>query len=114
MFAGIAKLLMPAEQLAAQSGMPGAFLHFIAICEVLGAVGLILPAALGVKPFLTPLAAAGLTIIMIGAVATSAASLGISAAVMPFGVGLIAAAVARSRWPVTPPPLTAATASTAR
>jgi uncharacterized membrane protein YphA (DoxX/SURF4 family) len=98
---GIAKLAMPAEVLAAQSGLPGTFLHFIAVCELLGAAGLILPSALRVKPFLTPLAAAGLTIIMVGAVVTSAATLGVSAAVMPFIVGMACAAVAQARWPLT-------------
>jgi uncharacterized membrane protein YphA (DoxX/SURF4 family) len=43
------------------------FIRFIATCELLGAVGLILPRALGIVPVLTPLAAVGLGIIMIGA-----------------------------------------------
>jgi hypothetical protein len=98
-FAGLAKLSMSADALAAQSGLPGAFLHFIAVCEILGAAGLILPGLVGVKTALTPLAAAGLTIIMGGAVATSAASIGSSAAVMPFVVGIMTTLVARYRWP---------------
>jgi uncharacterized membrane protein YphA (DoxX/SURF4 family) len=102
-FAGVAKLMMPADVLAAQSGMPGTFLHFIGVCEVLGAAGLILPGLFRIKPLLTPLAAAGLTIIMIGAVITSLATLGPSAAVLPFVVGVITAAVARARWPLSTP-----------
>jgi hypothetical protein len=43
------------------------FIRFIAGCELLGAVGLVLPWALHVAPVLTPLAAVGLGIIMIGA-----------------------------------------------
>lgn len=103
LFAGVAKLMMPAEVLAAQSGMPGTFLHFIAVCEVLGAAGLILPGLLGIQPFLTPLAAAGLTIIMLGAVITSLVTLGPSAALLPLVVGVMTAVVARSRWPLSTP-----------
>jgi uncharacterized membrane protein YphA (DoxX/SURF4 family) len=44
------------------------FMVTIGVLEVLGAIGLILPWALRIQPRLTPLAAAGLTIIMIGAV----------------------------------------------
>lgn len=103
LFAGVAKLMMPAEVLAAQSGMPGTFLHFIAVCEVLGAAGLILPGLLGIQPFLTPLAAAGLTIIMLGAVITSLVTLGPSAALLPLVVGVMTAVVARLRWPLSTP-----------
>jgi uncharacterized membrane protein YphA (DoxX/SURF4 family) len=38
---------------------------FIGVCEFLGGIGLILPALTGVKPRLTPLAAVGLTLIML-------------------------------------------------
>ncbi|MFI6874968.1 DoxX family protein [Streptomyces sp. NPDC050400] len=44
----------------------------IAAAEVLGALGLVLPAATGIAPVLTPLAATGLALIMLGAVATHA------------------------------------------
>jgi uncharacterized membrane protein YphA (DoxX/SURF4 family) len=42
----------------------------IGTAEVLGALGVILPAWTGIAPILTPIAATGLAIIMIGAVAT--------------------------------------------
>ena len=42
----------------------------IGVLEILGAAGLVLPAALGVAPMLTPLAAAGLAVLMVGAVFT--------------------------------------------
>ena len=96
-FAGGFKLTIPAEVMAAQSGMPGAFMHFIAACELLGAAGLVLPGLLRIKTELTPLAAAGLTIIMAGAVTTSLVTLGASAAIMPAVVGLMTAAVAFGR-----------------
>jgi uncharacterized membrane protein YphA (DoxX/SURF4 family) len=40
----------------------------IGLLEVLGSIGLILPAALGIAPLLTPLAAVGLALTMIGAI----------------------------------------------
>jgi hypothetical protein len=46
---------------------PLAFIRFIAICELLGAIGLIAPRAAGIAPALTPIAAIGLGVIMIGA-----------------------------------------------
>jgi len=70
-FAGGMKLVMPLEKLAGPPGsvvLPGAFVRFIGVAELLGGIGLVLPALLRIKPGLTPLAAAGLVIIMIGAV----------------------------------------------
>ena len=67
--AGFMKISSPIEQLA-QSGMSfvneysAGMVRFIGISELLGAIGLILPAALRIKPILTPLAAVGIAIIM--------------------------------------------------
>ena len=47
------------------SAVPQALFVFIGVCEFLGGVGLILPAMTGVKPKVTPLAAFGLTLVMI-------------------------------------------------
>jgi hypothetical protein len=47
--------------------LPGWFLRFLGVAAVLGALGLVLPGLLRIRPGLTPLAAAGLVIIMIGA-----------------------------------------------
>ena len=47
------------------SALPQDLAVFIGICEFLGGVGLILPAMTGVKPKLTPIAAIGLTLVMI-------------------------------------------------
>ncbi len=38
--------------------------RFVGVCELLAAVGLILPAALDIAPWLTPLAASGLALLM--------------------------------------------------
>ena len=97
LFAGGMKLVTPADVLAAQSHMSGEFLKFIGICETLGALGLVLPGIFRIQQRLTPLAAAGLVIIMIGAVVTTLVQGQGAAAVIPAVVGLLAAYVARGR-----------------
>ena len=69
---GMAKSVMSRERLrqTGQTGaavMPMPFVRFVAVCEMLGAVGLVLPLWLGVAPVLTPVAAACLGILMVGA-----------------------------------------------
>ena len=97
LLAGGTKLVMPAATLAAQSHMPGGFIKFIGVCETLGALGLILPGVFRTQVRLTPLAAAGLTIIMIGAVVTTLAQGQGPAAVLPAVVGVMTTYVARIR-----------------
>ena len=67
LFAGGMKLVLPLDALTGPIPLPGLFMRFLGVVEVLGAVGLILPGLLRIRPSLTPLAAAGLVIIMIGA-----------------------------------------------
>jgi hypothetical protein len=98
LFAGGMKLVMPIEELAQQTQLPGLFMQFIGVAEVLGALGLILPGLFRVQLFLTPLAAAGLAIIMIGATVVTVVSIGIAPALMPLTVGVLATSVAYSRW----------------
>ncbi len=102
LFAGIAKLNMPVEEMTKTIQMPGVFLRFIAVVEILGAIGLILPSLLRIRPGLTPLAAAGLVIIMIGATVVSLMIGPVVMALMPFVVGLLAAFVAYGRWKLAP------------
>ena len=97
LFAGGFKLVLPAAVLAAQSHMPGEFIKFIGVCETLGALGLILPGLFHIQERLTPLAASGLVIIMIGAVVTTVLQGQGAAAILPAAVGLIATYVARGR-----------------
>ncbi|MFN8589847.1 MAG: DoxX family protein [Thermomicrobiales bacterium] len=99
LFAGSMKLLTPLEALAAMSPFPGMFIRFIGVCEVLGAVGLILPWALRVLPGLTPLAAVGLAVIMLGATTTTVLLGGGVMAAPTVVLGLLAALVANGRWP---------------
>ena len=102
LFAGVMKFVMPLDQLEAQAGMPGLFLRFIGVLETLGGLGLILPGLLRIRPGLTPLAAAGLVVIMIGATVTTILSGQILASLMPLAVGILAAFVAYGRWRVAP------------
>ena len=98
LFAGVFKLLTPTAVLSVQSHMPGDFIKFIGICETLGALGLILPGLTKIRTDLTPLAAAGLVLIMIGAVAISIIQGAGVASAFPGVVGLTAFYVARGRW----------------
>jgi uncharacterized membrane protein YphA (DoxX/SURF4 family) len=102
LFAGGAKLVMPIEEMTKQIALPGLFLRFIAVSEILGGLGLILPWLLRIRPGLTPLAAAGLVIIMIGATAVTLMTGAIAMALFPLAVGLLCAFVAYQRWGRTP------------
>jgi uncharacterized membrane protein YphA (DoxX/SURF4 family) len=102
LFAGGMKLVMPVEEMTKQIALPGLFLRFIAMCEVLGAFGLILPGLLRIRPGLTPLAAAGLVIIMIGATAVTLLIANVATALIPLLTGLSAAFVAYGRWSLKP------------
>src|SRR5580698_7320984 len=89
LFAGSMKLIMPIAEMTKQMALPGLLLRFIGVMEVLGAAGLILPGLLRIRRELTPLAAAGLVIIMIGATVLTFTGMGAGAAAMPFIVGLL-------------------------
>ena len=96
-FAGVMKFVMPVEEMTKDVALPLWFLRFIGVAEVLGAVGLILPAALKIRPTLTPLAAAGLVVIMIGAVVVTLMTPSPGAALMPLVVGVLAGLVTYRR-----------------
>ncbi|MBM2802742.1 MAG: putative integral rane protein [Deltaproteobacteria bacterium] len=102
LFAGGMKLILPIEEMTKQMPMPGLFLRFIGVCEVLGAIGVILPWLLRIRPGLTPLAAAGLVIIMIGATVVTLMTGDIPMALFPLVVGILSAFVAYGRWRLTP------------
>src|ERR671916_374777 len=97
LFAGGMKLITPVEVLSAMSPFPGEFIRFIGVCEVLGAVGLILPWALGIRRDLTPLAAAGLVIIMVGATISTLAVGGGALALVDVVIGVLAASIVYDR-----------------
>ena len=100
LFAGVMKLMIPMANLAKMTQLPGPFLRFIAVAEVSGALGLILPGLTHIHQRLTPLAASGLVIIMIGATVTTLMSGKVVPALFPFVTGLLLVFVAygRRRW----------------
>jgi len=100
LFAGGAKLVMSAEQMAAPGPiqLPVAFIRFIGVCEILGAIGMIAPGVTRIKPGLTPLGAAGLVIIMIGATVVNLVDGPAPAAAITIVLGALAAFVVYGRW----------------
>lgn len=107
LFSGVMKLITPPEVMAAQMALPLPiwFVSFIGVCEVLGGLGLVLPGLLRIRTELTPLAAYGLTIIMVGAVVTTLlGGLGIVMAALPAVVLVLVAAVAVGRGRLAPLP----------
>ena len=96
------KLVLPLDQMTGPVALPGWFLRFIGVAEALGALGLILPELLRIRPGLTPLAAAGLVIIMIGATAVMWVGGMVAVALMNVVVALLAVFVAYGRWRLAP------------
>ncbi|HST86408.1 MAG TPA: DoxX family protein [Kineosporiaceae bacterium] len=75
--AGLMKLTQPKAKLAEAGmvwveGVDPKAVKALGALEVLGAIGLIVPAAVDIVPVLVPLAASGLVVVMIGAVITHA------------------------------------------
>lgn len=72
---GIQKTIQPIDTLAAQMAwvkdFSPAMVRLIGVAEILGAIGLIVPAWTGILPILTPLAAIGLALLMAGALYTN-------------------------------------------
>ncbi|HEY7221971.1 MAG TPA: DoxX family protein [Candidatus Binatia bacterium] len=102
LFSGVMKFVMPVEEMTKQMALPGWFLHFIGVAEVLGGLGLILPGLFGVGSGVTPIAAAGLVVIMIGACVITLMIGGGVLVLIPLVTGVLAAFVAYGRWQVIP------------
>ncbi|MFN7995061.1 MAG: DoxX family protein [Bryobacteraceae bacterium] len=102
LFSGGTKLVMPAAELTGQTPIPAGFLRFIGAMEILGGLGLVLPGLLHIQTALTPLAAAGLSLIMIGAVVVTIQTMGVALAALPFAAGVLALFVAYGRWRLAP------------
>ena len=101
-FAGGMKLVLPLDQLTGPVALPGAFMRFIGVAELAGGLGLILPGLFRIRPGLTPLAAAGLVIIMIGAVVITLIGREVMGAGISLVVGILAVFVAYGRWKLAP------------
>jgi len=97
LFAGGFKLVLPLAVLAKLSPLPPVFLKFIGLCEVAGALGLVLPGLFRIRQNLTQFAAVGLAGVMGGAVTLTVALQGVAPAIMPFVVGLLLFAIVRGR-----------------
>jgi uncharacterized membrane protein YphA (DoxX/SURF4 family) len=78
------------------------FRQFIGVAEIAAAIGLIVPPAIHVLPWLAPLAAAGLAVIMAGAAVRHARRGETLEAVGTVVLGLLAAATLWLRWQVVP------------
>jgi uncharacterized membrane protein YphA (DoxX/SURF4 family) len=94
--------LFPPARMREQGGLPAGFRIFIGIAEILAAIGLVLPGLVHVLTFLAPLAAAGLVIVMIGAIVyhlrrNEAAMVPVLVVIL-----LVAAVVVFLRWQVVP------------
>ena len=104
--AGFPKLIQPfaelAQQLAWVSDVPEGLVRFIGVAEVLGGLGLILPAATRILPWLTPVAAAGLALDMLLATLFHLVRGEGGVGVVPLLLGLLAALVAYGRWRMVP------------
>ena len=73
LMAGVMKLIKPKKDLREKLGdwidqYTGSTLKLIGLLELLGAVGLLVPIGLDILPILTPLAAIGLAMTMVGAI----------------------------------------------
>lgn len=103
LFAGGTKLVMSGETLTQQMAasnsivLPLAFIRFIGVVELLGGLGLILPGLTKIRRSLTPLAAVGLTIVMVGAVIVTIMGPGIGPAIFPLIIAMLCALVAYGR-----------------
>ncbi|MNT38241.1 hypothetical protein D3C72_1744270 [compost metagenome] len=103
--AGFMKSTQPIEALAANmpwvASMP-ALVRFIGIAELLGAIGMILPAATRILPLLTPAAGGGLATIMVLAAIFHLTRGEFSGIVANVVLGLLAAFVAWGRLKKAP------------
>jgi uncharacterized membrane protein YphA (DoxX/SURF4 family) len=104
--AGAMKLSQPLEALGAQmvwvNDVPAMLVRFIGLAEVLGGLGLILPAATRIRPWLTPLAAVGLALDMLLATGFHLVRGESGFAVPTLVLGLLAAFVAYGRRVLVP------------
>jgi hypothetical protein len=99
---GAPKLLLPIEALPTPVPMSQEFLWFVGACEVLGAIGLILPGVLRIRPGVTALAAACLVALTICAAAAQLMGGNPGSAAFAVGIGALCAVVAYGRWRLVP------------
>jgi putative oxidoreductase len=101
---GAPKLLIPIDQLPMPIPLPQAFVWFIGTCEILGALGLLLPGLTHVRPGLTPLAAACLVVLTMCAAVYQLLAHQPESAIFALVIGALAACIGYARWRVAPLP----------
>jgi uncharacterized membrane protein YphA (DoxX/SURF4 family) len=90
------------KQMAWMEDFSSGTITFIGVAEILGGIGLVLPALTNILPVLTPLAAVGLTIIMILAAITHFRRGETSVIVINLVLGALAAFIAYGRFVLVP------------
>ena len=103
--AGFMKLVTPIEEMAKSMAWVNearALVRFIGAAEVLGAIGLVLPSAMRIKPWLTPLAAVGLAVVMILAMGFHVTRGEAENLPVNLAIGGVAAFIAWGRWKKAP------------
>ncbi|MDA2810618.1 DoxX family protein [Nocardiopsis sp. RSe5-2] len=101
--AGLTKMAKPKEDLVAPLGawvesFPAPAVKLLGLVEVLGAVGLVVPPLVGIAPVLSPLAAVGIVMIMVGAIVAHARESAGSKIAMNVVLGVLAAVVVWGRF----------------
>lgn len=104
--AGFMKATQPVEKLQARMNWtkhvsPG-LVRLVGILEILGALGLILPVATKILPWLTPVAALGLVLTMIGAIITHVRLKETSQVVTPFVLLLLSLFIVIGYFAIVP------------
>jgi len=102
LMAGGSKLIMPADMLEAAYPVPVLFLRLLGCAELAGVAGLILPAALRIRPVLTPIAAACLSVIVLGATVITIAGGDVIGAALPLITMLLTVSVTYGRLRLAP------------
>ena len=104
--AGFMKTTMPVEQLSSSlpwaKDVPAWFVRFIGMSELLGALGLILPSLLRIKQVLTPVAALGISAIMVMAAFFHITRTEFSGVAFTLILALVAAFIGWGRWKEVP------------
>ena len=99
---GAPKLFLDLSDIPMPIPLPAWFVTFIGVAEVAGGLGLILPGLTKIRTGLTPLAAAGLVLVTIGATIYQLAAGESGNAVFAAVMGLLCAFVAYGRWKLAP------------
>lgn len=102
LMAGFMKVSRSKDQLASQMAWVEDFsqsqIRMIGFTEILGALGLVLPMITGILPTLTPIAAIGFVLLMLGATTTHLRRGENPMAMMTIALALMAAFVAYGRF----------------